>query len=257
MGHRGPHAPTNTGEAAHADESHVQPLEERQRQFLRTVSHELRTPLNAIIGFSEIIARELYGPVNDHRYREHAEIVCKSGQKLLKLVNQVLEIARLETGAADLDLAPEPAPPLVEQVIAEFAEEAEARRVCFRVEAAPDLPPALADSRALKTVLANLLQNALAFSPEGGEIRVGMAAEADSVRIEIRDSGPGADPEQLPRLLRPFEQGEAPLTRHAEGAGLGLPIVRLLCLAMNGSLRLHTAPGQGMAAVVRLPASAA
>ena len=221
------------------------------------VSHELRTPLNSIIGFSEIIACELYGPINEPRYREHAALVRESGLKLLKLVNQVMEIARLESDAADLDIHPEPLLPAVEEALSSFTTEAATRRVSFKVEAEPDLPAAMADARALKTILATLMQNALTFSPDGGEITIWLRRREASVWIEIRDQGVGVDPTQLPRLMRPFEQGEAPLTRRSEGAGLGLPIVRLLCRAMNGALRLHSAPGMGLTAMVRLPAAEA
>jgi signal transduction histidine kinase len=218
------------------------------------VSHELRTPLNSIIGFSEIIACELYGKINEPKYREHAEIVRDSGLKLLKLVNQIMEIARLESGAADMDIRPEPLRPAVDEAIAGFAADVAGRKLRFSVEADPHLPPVMADSRALRTILTNLLQNAVTFSPEGGEISVRLVPHEASVWIEIKDEGDGCAPEQLARLMRPFEQGEAPLTRRSEGAGLGLPIVRLLCQAMEGALRLQCSPGQGLLARVRLPA---
>jgi signal transduction histidine kinase len=228
-------------------------VEERKRSFLRMVSHELRTPLNSIIGFSEIIACELYGPINDKRYRDHAQLVRESGLKLLALVNQVMEIARLETGAADLDINPEALRPAVEDAITSLYKEASPRGIEIRIEAAEPLPPVLADYRALKTILTNLLQNAVTFSPDGGEVTVSLRPTAASVSIEIRDQGDGVDPDELARLMRPFEQGEAALTRRAEGAGLGLPIVRLLCRSMDGALRLHSSPGRGFVAVVRLP----
>jgi signal transduction histidine kinase len=217
------------------------------------VSHELRTPLNSIIGFSEIIACELYGKINEPKYREHAEIVRESGLKLLKLVNQVMEIARLEAGTADLDIHPEPLRPAVDEAVAGFDAEAPARSLRFRIEADPALPPVMADSRALRTILTNLLQNAVTFSPEGGEILVRLQARARSVWIDIQDQGEGVEPSELTRLMRPFEQGEAPLTRRSEGAGLGLPIVRLLTRAMGGALRLESVPGSGLIVRVRLP----
>jgi signal transduction histidine kinase len=229
--------------------------DEAKRSFLRMVSHELRTPLNSIIGFSEIISCELYGPMEDQRYRDHAALVRESGLKLLRLVNQIMEIARLEAGAADLDLHPEPLVPAVDDAVGPFAAESRARGVDIRVEAEPDLPPAMADGRALRTVLTNLLQNAVTYSPDGGEITVSVFRRHDSVWIRVRDQGQGVDPRQLSRLMRPFEQGEAPLTRRSEGAGLGLAIVRLLCRAMKGALRLESAPGAGFAATVRLPAA--
>jgi signal transduction histidine kinase len=221
------------------------------------VSHELRTPLNSIIGFSEIIACELYGPINEPRYREHAEIVRESGLKLLKLVNQIMEIARLEAGTADLHLHPELLRPAVDEVICAFDNEAEARSLRFAVDIAPQVTAVTADSRALRTVLTNLVQNAVTFSPEGGVVTVCALLHGRSVWIEVRDQGEGIDPAQIPRLMRPFEQGDAALTRRSEGAGLGLPIARLLCRAMAGSLRLHSQPGQGVVAQVRLPAARA
>ncbi|OYX35831.1 MAG: sensor histidine kinase [Caulobacterales bacterium 32-69-10] len=241
------------GPSAAAVRKHEQ--DELKRSFLRMVSHELRTPLNSIIGFSEIISCELYGPINEPRYREHAEIVRESGLKLLKLVNQVMEIARLEAGMADLDLHPEPLTPAVDEALIALDTEARARGLSFKTDMADGVAAVMADSRALRTILTNLLQNAVTFSPEGGEISISATLSARSVWIEIRDQGEGVEPAQLSRLIRPFEQGEAPLTRRSEGAGLGLPIVRLLCQAMDGTLKLESAPGQGFIARVRLPAA--
>ena len=227
--------------------------DERKRSFLRMVSHELRTPLNSIIGFSEIISCELYGPINEPRYRDHAAIVRESGLKLLRLVNQVMEIARLEAGTADLDIHPEQLLPAIDEAIGPFVADAEARGVNIRIETDSELPPVMADSRALRTVVTNLLQNAVTFSPDGCDITISLTRHRSSVWITIRDEGEGVDPAQLARLMRPFEQGEAPLTRRSEGAGLGLPITRRLCRAMKGALRLESAPGAGFTATVRLP----
>jgi signal transduction histidine kinase len=143
--------------------------------------------------------------------------------------------------------------PAVEEASMAFLPEAEARGVQIRIEAGPDLPPVMADPRALKTVVTNLLQNAVTFSPDGAEVTISLLRHVDSAWIRIHDRGQGVDPSQLARLMRPFEQGEAPLTRRSAGAGLGLPITRLLCRAMKGALRLDSAPGEGFTALVRLP----
>ena len=228
--------------------------EEQKRSFLRMVSHELRTPLNSIIGFSEIISRELYGPLSEPRYREHAEIIRDSGLKMLKLVNQVLEIARLEGDAADLDLRPESAETAVEEAVKALRDEIAARGVVVRVEG--DRPHTVAaDSRALHSILINLLQNAVTYSPQDEVVLVRIRQRAATVTIEIEDRGEGAPPSELARLMRPFEQGENALTRRCEGAGLGLPIVRLLCRAMHGGFRLRVAPTGGLVATVTLPAA--
>jgi len=223
-----------------------------RRSFLRLVSHELRTPLNSIIGFSEIIARELHGPISDPRYREHAEMVRTSGLKLLKLVNDVIEVARLEAGVVDLDLRPEDPITVLEDVAETLAGDARARSVRLSIEPAPT-PWVLADDRGLRTALTQLVHNAIAFSPEGGQVRLCLRTTRDSVAFDVVDNGPGVPIQDLQRILRPFEQGADALTRQSEGAGLGLPIARLLTEAMGGKLRLHSEPGRGLCASIHLP----
>jgi signal transduction histidine kinase len=222
--------------------------DENHRSFLRVVSHELRTPLNAIIGFSEIISRELYGPINEPRYREHAELVRDSGMRLLKLVNDVLEIARLEAGAADLALRPENPLAAAEEAIRALETEAEKRQVCVRIIALPQTPR-------VNTIFLHLLQNAIAYSPQGASVEITIAADGETVVLEVRDHGDGVAPEDLARILKPFEQAENALVRRSDGAGLGLAIVGLLCTAMDGRLVLRSVKGEGLSATVRLPAA--
>ena len=178
----------------------------------------------------------------------------QSGLKLLKLVNQVLEIARLEGHVTDLDPTPELLDHAVDDALDSLREEINVRRVRVTVVDEGRLPGVVADPRGLRTVLTNLLQNAITFSPEGGEVRLSARRIPGGVRIMIEDDGEGIDPEDIPRLMRPFEQGQNALTRSTEGAGLGLPIVALLCQAMRGTLRLISLPGDGLTAQVNLPA---
>lgn len=229
-------------------------LDERKRSFLRMVSHELRTPLNSILGFSEIISAELYGPLGAPQYKEYAGIIRSSGHRLLKLVNQVLEIARLEGHAMDLSMGPESLDHAIDDSLDGLKDEIVARRSQILVEAQGAMPLVIADPRGLRTVLTNLIQNAVGFSPEGAAVRIHARAVGGWVEIAVDDNGPGVDPVDLPRLLRPFEQGENALTRRSEGAGLGLPICALLCQAMGGRLRLRSEPGKGFSARVRLQA---
>lgn len=231
---------------------HEAELDARKRSFLRMASHELRTPLNSILGFSEILATELFGPLGSPQYKEYATIIRESGERLLRLVNQILEIARLEGQAADLDLRPEPLDAAVDDAIDGLAREIKARGVRPALKSDGWLPHVVADPRGLRTVLSALIQNAVNASPEGGEVRIRADPAGDWVDIVIEDDGPGVDPEELPRLVRAFEQGENALTRHSEGAGLGLPICELLCRAMGGRLILHSALGRGFSAKVRL-----
>ncbi|MGA0601620.1 sensor histidine kinase [Caulobacter sp. KR2-114] len=228
-------------------------LDDQKRSFLRMVSHELRTPLNSIIGFSEIIASELCGPLGSPQYKEYAEHVRQSGHKLLRLVNQVLEIARLEGHVTDLNLVPEPLDHAVDDALDGLREEIRARRIEIVVANEGALPSVTADPRGLRTILFNLIQNAVTFSPEGGQVRISAEVRPGRVEIRVSDDGEGVDEQDVARLMRPFEQGESALTRSTEGAGLGLPIVSLLCRAMRGTLRLSSPPGQGLTAIVALP----
>jgi len=230
-------------------------LDESKRTFLRMVSHELRTPLNAIIGFSEIIAGELYGPLGAPQYRQYAEHVRQSGYKLLNLVNQVLEIARLQGRVVDLDLRAEPLDHALDDVRDRLKEELAAQRATIRVENDGALPAVTADPKGLRNLLHNVVQNAILYGPVGGTVEISANHRGDWVDIEIRDHGPGVDPQDIGRLMNPFEQGDNALTRSSEGAGLGLPIARLLAEAMDGHLRLTSPAGKGLCVCVTLPAA--
>ena len=229
--------------------------EDSRRSFLRMVSHELRTPLNSIIGFAEILNHELCGPLGSPQYKEYAGLIGSSGHRLLKLVNQILEIVRLEGGAEDLDIAPESVEAMAREVFAQMHDEAKAAGVRLAVEAPESLPDVMCDARAMRTVLSNLLHNAVRHAPTGSIVTVGARLFGGDVSVHVRDQGPGVEQQDLDRILRPFEQGGQTLTRHSEGAGLGLPIARLLCLAMKGGLELRSPPGEGLTALVTLPAA--
>ncbi len=221
-----------------------------QRDYVRMMSHELRTPLNSIIGFSEILSRELYGPLGSSQYKDYAEIILASGLRMLRLVNQVVEIAKLQNGAAELDLAAESLEAVFEDVARTVAPEFAARGLTL-VEDLPDpAPTALADGRAIRTALVNLLQNAAAYAPEAGEVRLAARAHGPMVQIDVIDTGDGLDPAHVARLMRPFEQGENALVRRSDGAGLGWPIVQALAEAMGGRFDIATAPGQGLTATL-------
>jgi signal transduction histidine kinase len=230
-------------------------LDAQKRSFLRMVSHELRTPLNSILGFSEILSTELYGPLGAPQYKDYAEIIHQSGAKLLKLVNQVLEIARLDGRTLDFETRPESVELAVDDVLETLRADLAARRVTVVVAGRDTLPTVAADPRGLRTVLVNLLQNAVNVTPENGVVQVSACVRGETVEIEIQDHGPGIDQADIPRLMAPFEQAEATLTRHSEGAGLGLPICDLTCRAMAGQLRLTPSTGGGLTALVILPAA--
>ncbi len=230
-------------------------LDAEKRAFLRTANHELRTPLNAVIGFSEIVSSEAYGPLGAPQYKEYAEMIRQSGYKLLKLVNQIVDIAKLENRAMDMELEPESLDFALDDALIGVRQEIADRKLKVVVEDEGKLPSVTADGRGLRTMLVNLLQNAVFFSPTGGEITIRAARHGDDVELEIRDEGEGVPAEDIPRLMKPFEQGDNAHDRSAPGVGLGLPIVNLLSQAMGGSFRLRSAPGEGMTAVICLPAA--
>jgi signal transduction histidine kinase len=245
--------PDSADRRAAANERRRLALDDRKRSFLRMVSHELRTPLNAVIGFSEILSHELYGPLGNPQYKEYAGIVHESGMKLLKLVNQIVEIARLEGHVTDIEMTPEPLDEALDDVIDGLRAEIRRRDVIVHVVNQGALPAVIADSRGLRTMLTNLLQNAVTHSPAGGVVHVAAGKIGGEIEITIRDQGPGVESAELPRLLQPFEQGGSALTRSNEGVGLGLPIVDLLSRAMGGQLKLSSSLGAGFLARLILP----
>jgi signal transduction histidine kinase len=233
----------------------LQPEAEAQtRAFLRMASHELRTPLNSIIGFSEILATELYGPLGSPQYKQYAEIIRDSGGKLLKLVNQVLEIARLESKVVEWDLEPEPLRPAIDGVFSGLARDIAERQVTVKMDGDGPMPMVMADARGLQTILAALVQNAVLHSPVGAEVAISAERHGGMVEVAIENPAENLDPEEIPRLMTPFAQGETALTR-PEGAGLGLSICALTCQAMGGALNVTPAPGGRFRAAVSFKAA--
>ncbi len=224
--------------------------------FLATMSHELRTPLNAIIGFSDIMLHELFGPLGSPRYRDYARHVQNSGRHLLDLINDVLDMSKLEAGRYTLDeswLEPAGA---IENCRALAAVPADAGGVLLAVDCAPGLPGLLADERALRQVLLNLLSNAVKFTPRGGRVTVSAAQEEDGgIAIAVRDTGIGIPAEALTRILEPFQQADSSIPGRFGGTGLGLSICRDLMALHGGSLSIESEPGRGTTATIRFPAT--
>jgi len=255
---RPPHPPDSDAASARLEQRlarRAASLDAARQQFLRMVSHELRTPLNAIIGFSEILAAELYGPLGAPQYREYAGHVRQSGRRLLRLVNQILEIARLQDRLAELEARPESLDHALDDVRDLMHDELQARTARLEVMDDGALPIVIADAAGLRNLIRNLIENAVQYGPAGGTVTIRAVRRDAQVTLEIEDQGDGIDPADMPRLMTPFEQGENALTRTTQGAGLGLPIARLTAEAMGGSLTLRAAPGGGLLASVTLPAA--
>lgn len=222
--------------------------------FLAAMSHELKTPLNAVLGFSEIIRDEILGKVGLAAYRDYAADIHSSGQRLLSVINDVLDVTRLEGGLLALERRACEPRDIAEQVIALARAATGDNRPVF-VDLA-DLPALDADPRRLAQALGNLLANALKFTPEGGKIALtGRLAPDGSVRFAVFDTGIGMAPETVAAALEPFNQLDGSLSRKFEGAGLGLPIARALAELHGGQLSIRSAIGEGTTATITLPAS--
>jgi two-component system cell cycle sensor histidine kinase PleC len=220
------------------------------------MSHELRTPLNAINGFSEIMLAEMYGPLGDSRYADYAQDIHNSGQHLLALINDILDMSKIEAGKMTLHFEPLAICDVVEDAARLVRTKADAAGLALEVVVS-DLPEVEADYRALKQVLLNLLSNAVKFTPRGGRVRV-IAAPAEGeggarVRLSVQDTGIGIAPEDLARLARPFEQIESQQAKTQQGTGLGLALTKSLVEMHGGLLELKSAPGQGTTASFSLP----
>ncbi len=223
--------------------------------FLAMVGHELRTPLNAIIGFSDIMASEMFGPVGDQRYRDYVEQINASGNHLLFLINDILDLTKLEADNFDLDndrLA-------MGKVVSEACKAARAKtdeaELTLTTEIEPDIPLILASRQAVRRVLDVLLSNATKFTPAGGRINVSCAVVASGgVVVEVDDDGIGIAPEAQKSIFQPFTQSDQSLSRQYEGTGLGLALALRLVELHGGTLELESQMGQGTTVRVIFPA---
>jgi len=223
-------------------------------QFLANMSHELRTPLNAIIGFSEAISLELFGPVNNVKYRDYADDISSSGQHLLQLVTDILDFSKVEAGKLQLIEKVVPLPGLISSVRAHVQPMAE--RADVRVIA--DLPPMdlhiHGDELRLRQILINLIGNAIRFSPRASEVTIEIEEASDGwLEIRIADNGSGINADDLKKVMEPFHQIGDLMTRTQGGTGLGVPIAHALTELHGGALRYESEPGVGTTAIFRLP----
>jgi two-component system, cell cycle sensor histidine kinase PleC len=221
--------------------------------FVANMSHELRTPLNAILGFSEIIANESLGSQARDKYRGYAQDIHSSGAHLLSLINDMLDIAKIEAGRVDLEPLLLDARAQVESGLLLASEKSRAKGQTIDVAVDPSVR-LFADERAFKQILVNLLSNAVKYSPEGGRVGVRLDRDGESAaRLTIEDSGPGIPPDVIGQLFKPFAQADNRYNRSAGGTGLGLALVRGLVALHGGNVWLENKSGGGLRACVVFP----
>jgi signal transduction histidine kinase len=221
--------------------------------FIAHMSHELRTPLNAIIGFSEMLRLQMFGPMGVAKYREYAEAIHASGTHLLSLINDVLDVSRIEAGKWEPQIEDVDLQGVVAASVRMMQVPAERAQVALSF-AAPDAPLlARADRRGVQQMVLNLLSNAVKFTKRGGQVMVALSTEPELALITVADTGVGIPADRLARLGRPFEQIENPLSRRHRGTGLGLALTKMIADRLGGSLGIASAEGRGTTATIRLP----
>jgi len=237
------------------EKTRAEEANQAKSKFLANMSHELRTPLNAIIGFSEIMEAAMFGPLGAEKYNEYSRDIRESGEYLLDVINDILDMSKIEAGG--IRLTPEEID--LDSVLADcmrvVLQRANEKHLTLQSRVAPAIG-LKADRRSLKQITLNLLSNAVKFTPDGGAVSVRGHVRAGKVTIAIEDSGIGIPKDALHKLGRPFEQVESQLTKRHQGSGLGLAIAKSLTELHGGAMRIHSRLGKGTMVVVRLPIEA-
>ena len=249
-------AETEAQQALQTSKEEAELANRAKSEFLANMSHELRTPLNAIIGFSEIISSQTFGPLGNDRYRDYAADIHESGQHLLALINNILDLSKVESGMDELYEEEIEVPRLVPLLMTLIKSHAEKAEVELALDLPDNLPRLIADERKLKQILVNLLGNAIKFTDPGGRVRLSVCcSDGGGFEFRIADTGIGMAPEDILTAFSKFRQVDSALNRKYEGTGLGLPLTKALTELHGGSLDIESALGVGTTVTVRLPAA--
>ena len=225
-------------------------------RFLASMSHELRTPLNAILGFSEVMSSEVLGPLSNPTYKEYAGDIHRSGQHLLNLINEILDLSRIEAGRYELSEESLSLLEIAEDCIGMVQLRARSKNITIKQQFEPDLPQVWADEKSMRQVVLNLLSNAVKFTTQGGEVTVKVGWTAGGGQyVTIKDNGPGIAEEEIPVVLSAFGQGSIAIKSAEQGTGLGLPIVQAILAKHDGQFILRSKLREGTEAIAILPAT--
>ncbi|MGF6155439.1 PAS domain S-box-containing protein [Ensifer sp. KUDG1] len=223
-------------------------------EFLARVSHEIRTPLNAIIGFSDMMASEHFGPVGHPRYIEYAGDIGRSGRHVLDIVNDLLDISKIEAGEMELDFGAVEINDAVSEAVSLVQPQANSQRVIIRTSLSAAVPNVVADGRSIKQIALNILANAIRFTPSGGQIVVSTSYEANgSVMLRIRDTGVGMTRGELDQAMKPFRQVTTGARKRGDGTGLGLPLTKAMAEANRAHFSITSAPNEGTLVEISFP----
>lgn len=220
--------------------------------FLASMSHELRTPLNAIIGFSESMQKEIDGPIESAKYRGYVTDIHAAGEHLLALVNDLLDLSKIEAGKLTIEVGEVHLPGVIEDAFRLLRPGYEEHSITLKRQIAEEVTWALADRRALLQILLNLLTNALRYTPEGGRVEVAAAPFGEGWRLTVSDSGIGIEAREIARIQEPFERIESPGIGRG-GTGLGLTLVKGLMELHGGAMEIESAPGKGTKVILDFP----
>ena len=223
-------------------------------EFLAHISHELRTPLNAIIGFSDVIRQNLLGTDAFDRYRDYAGDIFSSGEHLLSIINDILDLTKHDVGRVELDCEMIDLAPIIDECAGLLRESANAKNLALIIDVDDDLPPLFADRKRIKQILINLASNAVKFTPEDGIVTISAKInDSGKLVIKVTDTGVGMAPEEIPTALEPFRQVEHYLTRHHEGTGLGLPIAKAFSDLHGAKFKMVSEQGKGTKISLEFP----
>ena len=222
-------------------------------QFLANMSHELRTPLNAIIGFSEMIQRQLLGPIGTEKYLEYIEGIRESGEHLLDLISDILDMSKIEAGKYELNLESFNIAKLVRMAVHMMEGRALDSNIKLQIEIQDEDQQIIADRRAIMQMILNLLSNAIKFSKKDSNVTVSLLQRKDYLSLKIKDEGIGIPANKITSITQPFEQVESHYTKEYEGSGLGLAITKELAEKHGGTLHIESTVDVGTTVTIRLP----